>query len=295
MKYLILSLLFVASAQAEKERGGGSLDRLLLRAGVFVTEQARVEKEHDIKRAFFVLAENFMSQIRTRREYGQLEYTNFSGQKAQLDELDFMKLGSVIHALNRKGLTVHRRISSSRGDNIGFVNNMKETSLMVSSTEFERVLNIANPELAMSLGSALVGHELLSLIGIENSDMFAVSAALAEDSIWADFYLRCGYDLFVNPIFLMVDKRERKIKHWNSTSFFPIDKIEIDLSEPLRRLQFSANAGGFKVRVTGSGGRFRLEYERSEKLSGESENFFAWDSDSFLCSEVEEKKLPPPP
>jgi hypothetical protein len=295
MKYLILFLLCVGSAHAEKERGGGSLDRLLLRAGASIAEQPKTNNKHDIKEAFYFLAGRFMTEIRARRASGQMAYTNFSGQSIQLNDTDFVKLESAIYALSKNALKIHERISSSRGDSIGFVNNSKDMTLIVSSTEFERILNIANPDLRISLGTALVGHELLSLVGIENSDQFGVSATLAEDAIWKNFYLRCGVDLFVTPFFLMVDKRERKIKHWNSPTFFPIDKIEIDLAEPQRRLQFSAISGGFKVRVTGLGDRYILEYEAGSKLVGTSENFFTWDSDRFLCTEIEERNLPPLP
>ncbi len=295
MRYLMLILIFLGYAQAEKERGGGSLERLLLRAGAVIAEQPKIERTHDIKEAFYFLAGQFISELRARRLAGQMNYTNFKGQRVQLHDQDFVKLEQALTALQKNGFTVHRRISSSRGDSITFINNKENMTLAVSRTEFERILNIANPDLRISLGTALVGHELLSLVGIENSDQFGVSATLAEDFIWQNFYLRCGVDLFVSPFFLKVDKHERKIKHWNSPTYFPIDKVEIDLSEPQKRLQFNAVVGGFKVRVTGLGDRYILEYEEGSKIFGKSENFFTWDTDRFYCTEVEEKKLPPPP
>ncbi len=285
MKYLILMVLLISSAYAEKERGGGSLNRLMFHAGAQPINEPETRKDFDVVSGFFNLGAKFIENLDDRRAKGLLEFKNFLGQRIVLTEKDIERVKFVFSRLARKNIRVTAKILSSRGDSIGFINRVKDMTVVVSQAEFNRVMNIGNPDLAVGLGASLVGHEILSLAEIENSDQFAVSASIAEDVIWRGKLLTCDTLPMVRPTWVILDRISRSIRQVGSDIAFPIDRINVDLRNNLKTVSYESITTGNNVRLSQfSSNRYLLEYEMGSQLPGAHETFYVMETQKLWCA-----------
>jgi hypothetical protein len=162
--------------------GGGSIVRLLSRAGAHGIELENPLRTSPMRMTAYRgdvirYGEAFIKELEAMVAQGRTEFWDAQGAAAKVGPGDIAKLRTVLEKLKKERnerIKITSNVKSfESGEDVSAVNLPGADVLYVSAEAMSALLVHQG---GSEIGAALIGHELASLIGIENEANYAVSA-----------------------------------------------------------------------------------------------------------------------